>query len=210
MSTVRTYLPSKNRAKLYRSVQKLLRSKNIRVTIKQIKRTPKRKIVRYIKRKFTPEEVAVYLPACLIFGKEKLRKLTKKSRKKTSELDSLNQKPISDIQDQINDLIYQATQVEEQAPDLHTNQEAADPNYAATVQTPAFTGPVTDINHPIEPTHEIAVSEEYQWNHNIFADQESRDFDPGLWLTIQQSLPSDYAIPDRDFSEALEKAQHEA
>lgn len=198
MSTVRTYLTSKNRAKLYRAVQKLLRSKNIRVTIKQIKRTPKRKIVRYIKGKFTPEEVAVYLPARLIFGKEELRKLTKKSRKKTTGLDSLSQKPISDIQDQINDLIHK--KVEEQA---------SDPNNAAGVQTPDMTGLVTDINHPIEPAYEIAISEEFQWNHNIFADQESRDFDPGLWLTVQQSLPADYAIPDQDFSETLEKAQYE-
>lgn len=55
------------RTTLYRSVQALLLSKGIFVSIPLLKRTPDKKIVQFIRQRFTPYEVADFLPVHYIY-----------------------------------------------------------------------------------------------------------------------------------------------
>jgi len=146
------------------AVQKMLNTKGLYLSLAALRKVPKPKLVRYIQRNFTPEEVAEYLPVRLVF----------KHQDMTSTEENL----------------------------VNVNPLTLTPR-----ETTVNSVLVKDINHPIEPSQEITSTKGELLNQAIFAFEDDHPFDPGIWETLPQYLPQNYAIPDLKFVSVLKQAE---
>lgn len=75
------------RKKWLKKVQALLETNGKKVSIRTLQKVPKRKLARYLRKHFTPEEIAEYIPLTLVYSKHgpllKLRDLPRTNQRST-------------------------------------------------------------------------------------------------------------------------------
>lgn len=82
------------------AVQQLLRTKGVFLSLPALRKVSRTNLIRYIRRHFTPEEVAPYLPPHLVFKNLSAKNIEKKNIASSSvskEIPSLTDVPVKDI-----------------------------------------------------------------------------------------------------------------